>query len=748
MKHLIQWLHLACLGIVFHSVHVGLSAAETIFRHAGFEQLSTGELGNAGQNLYVSRRGELKLINWFDFDRDGFPEFVINNDHSPFENSDSLIYFQHPVEGFRSLLPTLSDEGGVFQRLAWMRAAEDRVQFLPSMGGGRSLIEDLNGDGRPEIIFANFIHGSTHDHFPVFVYWATDNGYSANRRSEFPSETASGVAVADLNGDGRPELVVSNMGKEDDIVFASRDPLLTAPLPPLDGATARSRIYWQAEDGFKADRLSELPTRYAVDVKVADLDRDGFAELIFLQGGDWPSVRVFSGDEDGYSVERMWERPVEGRGFLSGYAGALAVGDFDGDERPDLAIAAGGDQLELLLNGGPDLEAWRNSSLPAHTPLSVIAEDLNRDGRVDLAVTGFRAEGSADSLTEAYIYWNSDSGFSAGSATALPVMGGTSVCAGDVNQDGFIDLAFSNSRDNESYDVASYLYWGSAQGFAAARRVELMSFGAASMAIGDLNHDKLPDLFIANRSSGRSGGAIDSFLFWGNPDRAYNRTTLTKVELTTGFSSSAGDLFDEGQTAIAFTENRGVAVARLAEDRSIEEIKRWSLPSRGFSTTLADLDKDGRLDLIVGMIESQGRNLAILRGSRGGICSSRILPAGVADYCHGYSGSGRRRPARPDSGRTGGLDFLPLERPRGATARPCQAHSFRPPDPEADGSRSGRGRLARCDRDSLPGDDRPPQRHRLGYLLESGGPLSFRRPHSATYLRRALGFGGRHPRAG
>jgi hypothetical protein len=49
------------------------TSAEPVFGRAGFAQLSRGELGNAGQNLFVSTRGELKLINWFDLDRDGDP---------------------------------------------------------------------------------------------------------------------------------------------------------------------------------------------------------------------------------------------------------------------------------------------------------------------------------------------------------------------------------------------------------------------------------------------------------------------------------------------------------------------------------------------------------------------------------------------------------------------------------------------------------------------------------------------------
>ena len=285
-QFLVPCVHPGVLGFLLAAVVASMSAAPApVFRHAGFATLSRGELGNAGQNVFVSARGELKLINWFDLDRDGYPDLVINNDHSPYENSDSLIYLQHPVDGFRSLLP-LSAEAGAFEKIAWLRGSAGRAEFLPSIGGGRSLIADLDGDGRPEVIFANFIHGSTHDHFPVFVYWGTEDGYSPNRRSEFPSESATGVAVADLNGDGRLDLVVANMGKEDDTVAASTGPRAAAAPPIVAGATARSRIYWQGEDGFSTERITDLPTRHAVDVKIADLDGDGRPDLVFLQGGD------------------------------------------------------------------------------------------------------------------------------------------------------------------------------------------------------------------------------------------------------------------------------------------------------------------------------------------------------------------------------------------------------------------------------------------------------------------------------
>ena len=248
--------------------------------------------------------------------------------------------------------------------------------------------------------------------------------------------------------------------------------------------------------------------------------------------------------------------------------------------------------------------------------------------------------------TEAFVYWGGAEGFSPARRTALPVLGGTTVRAADINRDGFIDLAFANSQDNASFDVPSHIYWGGKDGFVPARRTELTSFGAVSLAIGDLNRDGVPDLFIANRNSGRSynGGPIDSFVYWGNAQRSFSSASRTNIPLTTGFSSSAGDFFDENRGAIAFTESAGIAVARLATDRSVAEIKRFALPSRGYTTTLADLDHDGRLDLIVGLIDPQGRNLAILRGTDGGFAAPEFFQPGlpvIASAVADLDGDGR-----------------------------------------------------------------------------------------------------------
>ncbi len=621
------------------------SPANVVFSHAGYEQLSRGELGNSGQNLFVSKRGALQLINWLDFDRDGRSEIVVNNQHNPYENSDALIYWQHATDGFRPLLPPNAEESGLFQKIAALRTASRHATFLPALGAGHSLITDLNIDGFADIVLVNFFHGSTHDHFPVYVYWGSADGFAPERRSDFPTETGSGVAVADLDGNGFPDLIIAHMGPEDAITAAVRAPRQSANAEAPQ-SVVHSRIYWQGPVGFSVEEVTDLPTRYAVDVEVADMDRDGRLDLVFLQGGDERSLRFYYGAEQGFSAKNTEEVAVSGSGFMDEKCGEIVIADLNADLRPDVVVAAGGKEAQVFWNrfwnGRGNLSDWPRTALAANNPLSAAVGDFNRDGFDDVALAGYAASpaSSTEHRTEAIIYW--------GAATrtlvtdppsTLPVLGNTCVRTADINRDGFLDLAFANSTDNETYDVPSYVYWGSSKGFSPAARSELTGFGAVSVAIGDLNRDNLPDLFLGNRDSGQSrvSGALNTYVYWGNEQRSFSSGVLTKVPLHDTYSSSAGDFFDDGRAALAWIDAKGVTLTRFNDRREVSEAMSFPLPFAGTTSTVADLNRDGWLDLIVAGMTGEGA-VAVLMGNGKGFESPRLynpgmqlLSAGVAD---------------------------------------------------------------------------------------------------------------------
>ena len=68
-------------------------------------------------------------------------------------------------------------------------------------------------DGHLDLAFANFTHNYRSDQQSL-IYWGSDAGPSPSNHTELPTFLASGVAVGDLNGDGLPEVILSNRGDE------------------------------------------------------------------------------------------------------------------------------------------------------------------------------------------------------------------------------------------------------------------------------------------------------------------------------------------------------------------------------------------------------------------------------------------------------------------------------------------------------------------------------------------------------
>jgi hypothetical protein len=146
--------------------------------------------------------------------------------------------------------------------------------------------------------------------------------------------------------------------------------------------------------------------------------------------------------------------------------GAVAVGDFNGDGKPDLAVATQSSYgLDVLLgNGDGTLQAAKFNPIVSN-PTSVAVGDINSDGRLDLVATsvfngyyggyyGYPLTGYVNVLLG-----YGDGNFAASQATSLTLTNTVGAALGDLNSDGRLDVATANIGTNNATVLSNAGDW-------------------------------------------------------------------------------------------------------------------------------------------------------------------------------------------------------------------------------------------------------------------------------------------------
>jgi len=298
---------------------------------------------------------------------------------------------------------------------------------------------------------------------------------------------------------------------------------------------------------------------------------------------------------------------------------SVAVGDFNADGRPDLAVAlagsGGGGNLRnvsiLLGNANGAFQAAVNHGAGTW-PSSVAAGDFNADGRPDLAVANQTSNsvsillGNANGTFQARVNHDTRSG---------PI----SVAVGDFNADGRPDLAVANSYSRN----VSILLGNPPPNVGTFQRAVVYAVGSVprSVAVGDFNADGQPDLAVANGSSNNVS------ILLGNA----NGTFLPAVNYAAGFtpySVAVGDFNSDGRPDLAVANHDGDNVSILLGNGggggTFQARVNYAVGSRPVSIAVGDFNADGRPDLAVANISSNTVSILLGNGGGGGTFQARI----------------------------------------------------------------------------------------------------------------------------
>ena len=329
-------------------------------------------------------------------------------------------------------------------------------------------IADLNGDGRKDIVMSTSAYSNTNDNSILIFFQNATGGLNPPVRYAAGASAVS-VAIADFNGDGKLDIAV---GKK----------------------TAGIRVFWQdSQGGFT--NFTDYPTANAYQIVAGDFNHDGRMDIAGI-GWNTSVVDIFTQSNNG-TLFLSGSYPASYEGYND-----IKAADVNGDGLTDLVIMNG--QTYSVPNVSILLQTNGGFSAPITCALSgnqlttgVGVGDFTGNGTNDIVVVY-----GGDAPTSKLSVFNQ----SAGNAFALGVTMDSydvpeAIAVGDLDMDGRADVVTLHGGWN-----AGGVYLQQSPGQLSPEQLFTLPYASLynpqGLALGDVNGDGSPDIVIADYNNG------------------------------------------------------------------------------------------------------------------------------------------------------------------------------------------------------------------------------------------------------
>jgi len=508
-----------------------------------------------------------------DMNGDGFPEIVSANPQA----NTITVYVNNGSGGFAP---------GVYYQTA-MAGGSGKAWTVPSAVS----LGDVNGDGKADVVVTNDYsgdltvmlgNGDGTVQVPTVGYAAGGFAFTA-------------AVIDDFNGDGLPDLAVTD--GQYNLVY----------MKGYGDGTFRAAADFYTATGDTAETQG-------LDIATGDFNGDGIPDVVIGNALNDPTVgiTVFLSRGDGTLMPGV----NYGSGGQMGY---VAVGDFNQDGKLDIAAADNTNGDVQIFYGDGQGGFQPGPTIPTGNTGQVVALDVNGDGYPDIVA----AEGSGAGF-EVALNNGAAGGFGSPVSYTYNNPAQTTLAAADVNGDGAIDVV----APVPSCSCVAVLLGnvssttGKGDGTFGAETDYPIGTGPTYVAIGDLNGDGFPDLAVTIDDTSvtgtmgivvalNNGAAGSSTNVFGAPSAVYP-TSLQSTIFYLPFPHyvKIGDINGDGVPDLVYTNLSYGTIGTLYGNGDGTFGSPTEFPTASYSpaVALADVNNDGALDAVT--VTEDGTSLA------------------------------------------------------------------------------------------------------------------------------------------